>query len=374
MKIGILTIHRATNFGTALQAAATVSLFRDLGADAELIDYRPECFERTFRLRTLNEVRSVKTALTYAGELVFRRRTQKQKIAEFEEFMVKLPASEPIYRKQDLPEVCRRYDMVIVGSDQVWNTAITLGDYSYFLDFEHPSKAAFSSSFGVAGVSGEERERIASLLEDFRIVTVREKTAARCIEGMIADGSLIPHPREVLDPTLFYGIDWWRERAVPAGKPREGYILGYYMRPSPLLIHATERLSRETGLPVVNIKPSKMDVIRRNGINAAAAGPGRFIDILADATYVVTNSFHGTAFSLNFEKPFISVPIESRNGMDLNSRMTDLLELAGLSHRFATSAEEIDAMPLQVDFTEAEVRLADARARSWEIAKNIITE
>lgn len=372
MKIGILTIHRAANFGTALQAAATVSVFRDLGIDAEFIDYRPECFERTFRLRSIREVRSVKTALTFAGELVFRRKNQKKKIAEFKEFIGKYPASEPIYDKAKLEEACRRYDMVIVGSDQVWNTAITMDDLSYFLDFSHPRKAAFSSSFGVAAVDADKRDRIEGLFEDFSAITVREKTAARFIEGMISDGYDIVTPEEILDPTLFYGIDWWRERAIPAGMPEGGYILGYFLFPSPLLIHATERLRRMTGLPVVNIKPSKMDIIKRNGINASAAGPGRFIDILAGASYVVTNSFHGTAFSLNFEKPFITVPIERRDGLDINSRMTDVLDFAGLRHRFATDTAAIDALPLEVDFSEARARLAEARERSWRQAENMI--
>ena len=67
------------------------------------------------------------------------------------------------------------------------------------------------------------------------------------------------------------------------------------------------------------------------------------------------------------------MPIESRNGMDLNSRMTDLLELAGLSHRFATTAEQIDALPLEVDFAVAGARLADARADSWKTAAEIIS-
>ncbi len=373
MKIGILTCHRAANFGTALQAIASVSALREAGADAEIVDYRPECFERTLRLRTLSEVNSLRSALSYAAELVFRRRTQARKIEGFKRFLGGMPTSEPIYDKTELERVCSRYDTVVSGSDQIWNPYITVGDMTYFLPFAHPRKAAFASSFGTSDFTDEMRLRIAGYLEDFDFISVREKTAVRYIGDMIADGHGIVPPQEILDPTLLYGIDWWQRLSEPAELPKGGYILAYYMLPTPLLEYTTEMLSRKTGLPVVNIKPSKMDIIKRNGTNAAAAGPAEFISYFAGASYIVTNSFHGTAFSLNFGKPFIVSPLPQKNTGDLNSRITDILELTGMTDRWITTEAEADALPLDVDFTKAAKRLEAARAEAWETIYKIVS-
>lgn len=372
MKIGIFTCHRATNFGTALQAVASVSALRDAGADAEIVDYRPECFERTLRLMSLSDITSFKKALNFAAELVFRRRTQAKKIEGFHRFFDSLPASEPIYDKTELERACAVYDTVVSGSDQIWNLYITEGDMTYFLPFSHPRKVAFASSFGTVGFTDDVRYEIAGYLEDFDFISVREKTAAGYIDGMISDGYSIVPPREIIDPTLLYGIDWWRRLAEPADLPRGGYILAYYMLPTPLLEYTTEMLRQKTGLPVVNIKPSKMDIIKRNGTNAAAAGPAEFISYLAGASYVVTNSFHGTAFALNFEKPFVAAYLPQKNSGDLNSRITDLLELAGMSHRRITSEAEADALSLEVDFTKSAAWLEVARAEAWKTINKIV--
>jgi len=371
MKVGIITLHRATNYGTALQAVASLYALMETGVEAELIDYRPDHTERTMRLMSLSDIHSVKNMLTYCAELVFRRRTQKQKIKEFEEFLAKVPTSEPIYDTDTLAKAIRKYDIVVTGSDQIWNPVISEGDMSYFLPFEHKRKVSFSSSFGVTEFPAELTEKIAGYLEDFEAITVREATAARYIRRMIDDGHKIPEPKTILDPTLFFGKDWWLERAEEAKLPKDGYILVYYLLPSPLIDHATEKIRRETGLPVLNIRPSKLDIIKRSGSNIAASGPAKFINYLAGASYIVTNSFHGTAFSLNFEKPFVAVTLPEKRGLEINSRITDLLELTGMSHRRATTNEEIDRVPLEVDFTDARAKLAAAREDSWELLKTL---
>ena len=183
MKVGILTYHRATNYGTALQAAASLHALIEAGADAEFIDYRPEYIERTARLMSLSDIHSLKNLLTFGAELVFRRRTLKQKIKEFGEFIEGLPASKPIYDKEGLAEAAKGYDMVVSGSDQIWNPIISEGDMSYFLPFEHKKKAAFSSSFGAESFSPGLTEEIAGYLEDFETLTDNKN---RCRHWQIA--------------------------------------------------------------------------------------------------------------------------------------------------------------------------------------------
>lgn len=374
MKIGLLTFHRASNYGTALQAIASVEALRDVGADAEIVDYRPDYIEKTMHLKSLSDVRSFRDLVSYGAELLFRRRTLKNKIVEFASFIEKLPHSEAFSDKELLPEMCKKYDMIVSGSDQIWNPVISTGDMSYFLPFTHPRKAAFSSSFGTCDLSAELKEEIAGYLEDFGYLTVREMSAKRFIDELIADGHNITEPKNILDPTLLYGIDYWKRHEMEAPMPKEGYILVYSLLPTPLIIHATEKIRRETGLPVLNLRPSNMDIIKGHGANIAACGPAKFISYLANATYVVTNSFHGTAFSLNFEKPFITVTLPEKNGMDINSRLTDVLALTGMSHRRATTIEEIDKIPFEVDFTEARKKLASERERSWELLRELVRE
>ena len=129
MKIGILTFHRASNYGTVLQAQAMAMALQELGYDAELIDYRPEYNERTLQIRKIRQARTIKTVLSIILNRAIYGKQLKQKIQNFMEYIGEMNVSETVmYLPNEVGEIARQYDVILSGSDQLWNERITGDD------------------------------------------------------------------------------------------------------------------------------------------------------------------------------------------------------------------------------------------------------
>lgn len=343
MKVGVLTFHRATNYGTALQAYATVRALKNMGIEAELIDYRPEYIERTIRQRKIRDARSVKSvASILLNRMVYGGQMQK-KISRFQNFISAMPVSSAKCETlQQVEAVSRQYDVIVSGSDQLWNEKITGDDRMYFLPFSHPGKITYASSFGVDHISNQRKADILPYLYDFQGISVREKTAQKMLAELMTDVKKAPPVYRVADPTLLLSKEQWLKEIEPQVRlPENGYILTYYMIETPILREITSKLKRETGLPVVNIKPSKRQMLLHEGINMMWAGPREFLSCYANAKFVVTNSFHGTAFSINFDIPMFISPLPASMAGEVNSRLVDILQWYGLSDRWIDSPDAV---------------------------------
>lgn len=365
MKIGVLTFHRASNYGTVLQAQATVTALQELGYDAELIDYRPEYNERTLQNRQLRQARSIKTGLSIIlNRIVYGNQMQK-KITNFQEYIGKMQVSaETAYTCDEVFRIAQQYDVILSGSDQLWNERITGNDLSYFFPFEHPYKISYASSFGVCDISEERKTQIEPLLRDFRCLGMREKTAQHILEKSLQ----IPDNRVacVVDPTLLIEKETWLAQAnKDLALPKSGYILTYYMIETPILRTITHELKRRTGLPVVNLKPSKRQALLHEGHNMMWAGPREFLSCYAGAHYVVSNSFHGTAFAINFEIPMYIAPLPFSMAGEVNSRLVDVLDRYGLSKRWISTMN--DATNLPEDFDRILLQQSKRRQRKESI-------
>ncbi len=375
MKVGILTFHRATNYGTALQAVATEKGIKKLGVDAEIIDYRPEYIENTLKVRKLRNAKSPKEILSIIVNGVLYPNMAKRKADNFKHFFEQMSVSDKVcFTTDQVSEVVKDYDVVISGSDQLFNKNITGNDMTYFLPFEHVRKVTFASSFGERKLSSDRVEEIAAYFSQFDALSVREKTAY----DILADiGKVNPSAKSataVLDPTFLLTKDEWNEYADRSLKlPKDGYILTYYMIETPMLRKITAKLQQKTGLKVVNIKPSKKQVILHQGKNLAFAGPSEFLACYKNASYVVTNSFHGTAFAINYGIPFFTSTLPVSMAGEVNSRLSDVCELFDLSHRFIDGEEKLS----QTDFTkpfekETERILENLREHSFSYLKKAL--
>lgn len=347
MKVGVLTFHRASNYGTALQAFATIEVLRALGHEAELIDYRPEYTERTLVQRRLRDARDVKTAASILVNRMIYGTAPAVKYQRFLNFSDALTCGDVICKTtEDVASAAQEYDVVLSGSDQLWNKHITGRDMTYFLPFPHPRKVSYASSFGSATLPQTRRDAIAPHLRDFAAISMREETACGIVRDMLSAADNAPQVMRVPDPTLLLRAETWQRYGHPGlALPEQGYILTYYMIETPILRALTRRLQQTTGLPVVNLKPSKRQMLKHEGINLADAGPAEFLSSYAGAKYVVTNSFHGTAFAINFGIPMYVAPLPVSMAGEVNARLTDLLAWYGLSQRWITSdgeAEKID--------------------------------
>ena len=365
MKVGVLTFHRASNYGTALQAFAMIEALRALGYDAELIDYRPDYTECTLVERKLRDARNIRTVASILVNRFIYGAAIGKKYQRFEDFCGTFRCGDTICKTmEDVAHAAQQYDVILSGSDQLWNENITGSDLTYFFPFAHQRKVSYASSFGVAMLEKAREAVIAPLLQDFAAISMREETACGMVREMLfADDA--PPVMRVPDPTLLLTAAEWRQYGHPGlALPEQGYILTYYMIETPVLRAITRKLQQTTGLPVVNIKPSKRQMLQHEGVNLADAGPAEFLSCYAGAKYVVTNSFHGTVFGINFGVPMYVASLPVSVAGEVNSRLTDLLAWYGLSQRWITSAveaEKIDpGQPLTGLDELREARRADA--------------
>lgn len=375
MDVGILTFHRATNYGTALQAFATQKGVAKLGVETQIIDYRPEYIERTLRVRKIRNAKSIKELASIVVNSVLYPKMAQKKSDNFKRFFKLMNVDDVVCKSiDDVSRVSQKYDAVLSGSDQLFNKNITSDDMTYFLPFEHKRKITFASSFGERQLPQERIEQIAPYFSQFDYIGVREKTAQDILCEIKKVNPDTKPAVNVLDPTFLLDKNEWCEYTDKSlNLPKDGYILTYYMIETPLLRDITKKLKEKTGLKVVNIKPSKKQVILHQGKNLAFAGPAQFIECYRNAKYVVTNSFHGTAFALNFSIPFFTSTLPVSMAGEVNSRLTDICDLFSVPHRFIDSDKKL----LQTDITkpfekETQKIIENLRTHSFDYLKEAL--
>ena len=211
MKTGIVTFEKAINYGTSLQAVALLKVLQGENADAHFIHHECEEIDKTSRVFDFKMARSIPYTLAHIYNLSIALRRKKR----FQEFWDKHYS----YSSNNAHD----YDIVIAGSDQVWNNKLTANDWFYFLNFDKGTtkKASYAGSFGLSHLEPNITEQIKPLLADFDYLSVREKTAAKMIKDIT--GTTVP---VVLDPTLLLNKQQWTEMADPNFR-HNGYIFRY---------------------------------------------------------------------------------------------------------------------------------------------------
>lgn len=320
MKIGIVTFPRAINYGTSLQAAALRAVLLRGGNDVAFCEHQCERIDSSNALFDLKRITDLKYTIAHLCNLPMAVK-RKQAFGDFWKKYFQFSA-DPL----------ESYDAVVTGSDQVWNYNLTDHDLFYYLDFDKKDtkKVAYAASFGLSSVPAEQHEQLRPLLEDFDHLSVRENTAAKIVNDIC--GHEIA--RTVLDPTLLLDREQWREMSDPAIQGG-GYIYVYTVFNSDTLWDFAEELSRKTGLPIRTVSYSCFH--KRNAQYSFIAGPAQWLSYMLGADYVVTNSFHGMAFSVNFQKRFFYELPPASSGV--SSRLADMAEKYGLQEREIRRAE-----------------------------------
>lgn len=370
MRAGILTFHRASNFGTALQAFATTKSFEKMGIDAELIDYRPQYIENTLQK---GKIQNGKQLASVIVNRIIYGDAQEEKVNCFLKFASGFSVSSEICKTiEDIEKVAQQYDVIVSGSDQLWNENITGNDLAYFFPFKHKNKITYASSFGTESISQKRKNTISVYLKDFKAISVREVTGAALLNSLIKQGIDIPSIKVVPDPTfLLSKTEWVKYENKNLVLPSNSYILTYYMIETPLLRKLTKKIREDTGLPVLNIKPSKRQMVLHEGSNYPNIGPAEFLACYNHAAYVITNSFHGTAFAINFGIPFYTAPLPISMAGEVNSRLKDILNMFGLESRWIQNERKIK----DIDVTQGIniiKELEYQRKRGFDYIKNAI--
>ena len=351
MKAGIITFHRAVNYGAVLQTYALQRAVEKLGHEAEVIDYR--CKEVDMAASPLLGFRSGESFKSASKKLIFRLR----KNIAFNSFIRQyINLSSKVVTGSDLKNISGRYDVFFTGSDQVWNYGCSGSDEAFFLDFvkDGRKKNAYAASFGTETKFEGDPFDYRTLLADFNSISVREKSGVDIVKSESGRDAQV-----TLDPTLLLSKEEWKP-AVGKRPLKEKYIFVYYIRESKDLLDYARKLSEKTGYKIINAKNSKEFFLK--------CSPSDFLAWIYYADYFVTNSFHGTVFSLLFNKKFA---IELDNGKTVNNRSKELLELVGVDRTL--SLENINRINEETDYVAVESIIEKERAQSVDFIKKALT-
>lgn len=328
MKVGTLTTHSAHNYGAVLQAYALESYINSLGVSCQILNYRPRYAYNAYRV--LKAPSSLKGALEFATRAA-NYPSLKRRHERFVRFQNDcLPLTKPVYGQEDLCDLAREYDCVFCGSDQIWNPNLHGFDIAYFLPGVEDSttKYSYAASFGSDSIPATVEPEMAKRIEGFSKFACRERNALDLVEKLTGK-----QPAFVLDPVFLLGEDHWRGLASHAGDFGD-YALIYFLSNQANSGVVTKEKAKMLGLSTVSIGFSPRDV-GKGYTKAYDLGPKEFISAIADADVVVTNSFHGTCFSIILGKPFYT-RIQT-SGETRNQRLISLLEALGLEDRLFTN-------------------------------------
>lgn len=328
MKIGILTFHCAHNYGAVLQCYALQETLKSMGHDVEVIDYRPDFltysrFLNTNKLKAGNILVRIKNLI---GELLLLPK-KNIRYYEYEHFIKSyLNLSDKIKNYQQIPSC---YDIYIIGSDQVWNKKITKGYHNpYFgvFNFKKGTKKYISYAASMeTDYLGEDDNVLRNLLSNFDAISVREESLQQYLQSLLKRSIAF-----VLDPTLIVDKKIWNNMIITPNIKKK-YVLVYEVKTNMNTLTIAYNLARQLDAEVVRIFAWVDRFNKKNEYKCES--PEKFLGWLKNAECIVTTSFHGTAFSIIFEKPFYTMKLENEG----NSRSFSLLNNLGLDDRIVTS-------------------------------------
>lgn len=347
--IGIITSHNADNYGAVLQCYALQETLRRLCPQDEVcvIDYRSPAIERMFKTLKMR-----KTAIATFMQFLYLPANAHTKKA-FEGFRKRfLSIKEPAEFSE--------YDLIVYGSDQIWNTVLLNADETFFGAGYDGKKVAYAAS---SGGELEITERIHELLRAFSAISCREESLTEQLRRDLNSSA----PITVCDPVFLFAKDDWLKIAKP---PQEqGYVLVYFS--NPLLIEETQALAKRFNKKVI-------EVVSRRGVRSlfcrqrefvASISPEEFLGYIACADFVCTTSFHGTAFSILLEKDFYAFELKRRA-----CRITNLLARLGLSERYIAHVPDRETLEAHaIDWKPVRPRLEAYRAESMQFIEENIT-
>lgn len=353
MKAAIVTLHRVYNYGSVLQAYATQKVFEKHGCETSIVDYITE--QRTLKRiffkppadPSIKGVKRVVYQIAKIGSLALKELT-------FGSFVRKtMRLTKRYVTADDLALDPPRADVYVSGSDQVWNSKYNEGiDRGFFLDFV-PSgrkKISFASSFGKSALDEWEKEQTRFYLSQYAAISVREDSAVEIVEDLGVQGAV-----QVIDPTLQLTKSEWQPLASPRLVKDPYLALMLLYNEDNGATEIARQIADERGLKLVKIswemkKPEAVDKLFTH------RSPADFLSLFSNADFVVTNSFHGLAFSLIFERQFLVVP---RN--EFNSRIDSLLSLVGLSGRLVKKPLDSNQSLPVIDYSHVNKALNAAR-------------
>lgn len=363
MKYATLTFHRTTNYGAMLQTYALQRAIEKMGVETEVLDYRSPALEA--RLKGWKWYRYLDPRIIYA--FIARNSYKRDNRKSFKAFSdVYIKKSPRIYTtRNELEEAGNYYDKFIVGSDQVWNPGCTGWDDNFFLNFTKLHKRnSYAASFGFSDTNGDEREWLTQKLKGFNHVSVREASGVKLYEELTGDMS-----EQVMDPTFLLSKEEWSEIAAKkiVRQEKKPYILLYLLAETNSIIDFAKKVASETGRKVIYINDRLLP--KRGIVNKFYVSPAEWLSYFINADLVVTNSFHGIAFSTNLNLQFWVELLPPPS--NVNARILDLLEALDLSSRIITNDIDINC---KINYSITNKVLEKMKSQSVNYLQKLINE
>ncbi|WP_445737052.1 polysaccharide pyruvyl transferase family protein [Mariniflexile sp.] len=351
MKIKTITCHEVYNHGASLQEYALLKHLEFLGHEAETIHYKPPYLSNHFNLWRISNDRYNNIVLKLAYlvlKLPSRLKSLKRK-REFDDFSLKfIKSTKKLYRsneelKLDVPEA----DAYICGSDQIWNSFFENGkDPAFYLDFvpDNKLKISYAASFAIDKLEDHLKEFVKEKVSRLNHISVRELSGKSILEDLG-----IERAHQVLDPVFLLEPTEW-ESLIPIQKKTKKYIFIYDFDSNSLIKQMAENLKKRYGWEIISVN----ELIKYTDRNYFLEGPIKFLYLVKNAEFVISNSFHAVAFSIIFEKDFVVF-----NRYDkINTRMRDLLSNLALDNLLIMSEDMVKDHELnKIDYTLVQKKL-----------------
>ena len=303
--VGLITIHNINNFGSALQTYATFKMVEKLGYQCTVINYKYPNYSNIIIPKKQNSNFSLRN--TFINPLLnfLNKRNSVHKTRIFKSFFDKnLTMTKEYSSKEELEKSLPNFDIYLTGSDQVWNPKYCGNDTTFLLSFapNDSKKISYAASFGNNEIPNEFADIYKKLLFQYKYISVRESSGVEVLKDLTNKEA-----KHVLDPTLLLKSSDWNKISGSIGSRKPYilcYILSYSFNPFPFAYKLVEHIKKLTGYDVVWIEGSMKNILKRGYKNVKDVGPKEFLGLFNEASFVITSSFHGTAFSINFNKPF----------------------------------------------------------------------
>lgn len=350
MIIKTITCHNVFNYGAVLQEYALIEHLKQQGHEVEAINYQPPYLKSNFGFLSVENpkydlpiVRWLYRLLKFPVRLALKRR-QREFLAFNQQF---IPQTEVIYdSNQALKDFMPSADVFITGSDQIWNPLVPNGsDPAFYLDFanKEATKVSYAASFATANISQQHLDAVKPYLEKLDAISVREASGVDCLNNYFDSNKV----DLVLDPVFLLDTNHWRGMALPYHNYKP-FILIYDFENDPQIEKIAKTLAAINQWEILALN-QKIDYADANYFYK---GPLQFLSLFQSASLVLTNSYHGLVFALQFEKPFYTFNRKDQ----INARMHDLLVLLDLEHCEVNTSKDVKELPI-VDFDSVRSRL-----------------
>lgn len=369
-KIGVITYHSAYNFGSVLQAYATQESIEKIGYSVEIVNYRMKSQIKYYSMIHLNNgLKAFLKDLLHLPQ-IGKYITRKNR---FEQFIEELNLTKEFNEPEEVDEADGMFDIFVSGSDQIWNKHSNELEesewkymYPYLLCFTNKKKVSYASS--IVNMKDEELTYIVDKVKKFDKISFREKASCDRFKSLFGIES-----NEVLDPTLLLNSEEWSSKigTIPEKMINKKYILYYALegvKKTRKIMPKLQKMAKRKGCVLVVITPLSCFTYSKGVINAIDAGPKEFLGWIKGAELVITNSYHGTLFSVNLGTNFYT--LQEKESTD--NRIKGILLKLELEKRIISDVDSILYEKEKINFQDVWKKLDIYRKESIEFLKKAL--